>query len=106
MASNKLEQIAIAQRNTIIPINVYNSDPTQNYKSTHTRALSDNETPINGKGTGVYMDTFNGGSSVDIYGAPNAAGSGRIGNTTFNQYNQSNGYTTPDTSGNIGQVTL
>lgn len=106
MASNKLELIAIAQRNVIIPFNTYNYNSAQNYGSTHTRALSDDLTPVNGKGTGVYMDIFNGGSSTDIYGAPNAIGSGRIGNTTFNQYNQGNGYTTPDTSANVGQVTI
>lgn len=106
MASNALELIAIAQRNTIIPMNTYNSNSTQNYSSTHTRALSDNQTPVNGKGTGVYMDIFNGGSSIDINGAPNAAGSGRIGNTTFNQFNPNNVYTTPNTSANIGQVII
>lgn len=106
MASNRLELAAIAQRNTLIPFNTYNFSSGQNYGSTHTRALSDNETPAYGKGTGSYLDTYNGGSSTDIYGAPNAIGSGRIGNTTFNQYSQGNGYTTPDMSGNIGQVTI
>lgn len=103
---SKLELIAIAQRNTIIPMNTYNVDPTQNYKSTHSRAMSDNATPVNGKGTGIYMDTMNGGSSVDINGIAAAAGSGRLGNQAFNQYSQGNGYTAPDTSANVGQVTI
>jgi len=104
---SKLEQIAIAQRGSLLPFNHYNSsDASNNYGSTHTRALSDDETPVNGKGTGTYLDTQNGGGRLDIYGIPNAAGSGRLGNVTFNQYNQGNGYTTPDTSGNVGMVVI
>lgn len=103
---SKLELIAIAQRNVIIPFNTYNLEPTQNYQSTHTRALSDNATPNYGKGTGVYLDTTNGGSSIDVNGIAAAAGSGRLGNVAFNEYNQNNGYTAPDTSSNIGQVII
>lgn len=104
---SKLEQIAIAQRANLLPFNYYNSaDSNNNYSATHTRALSDDLTPVNGKGTGVYLDTANGGGSLDIYGIAQAAGSGRIGNITFNFYNSGNGYTTPDMSGNIGQVTI
>ncbi len=104
---SKLEQIAITQRAALLPFNYYNSsDATNNYSATHTRALSDDTTPVNGKGTGTYLDTANGGGSLDIYGIPQAAGSGRLGNITFNYYNSSNGYSTPDTSGNVGQVTI
>ncbi len=104
---SKLEQIAIQQRASLLPFNYYNSaDSNNNYSATHTRAISDDVTPVNGKGTGLYLDTANGGGSLDIYGIPQAAGSGRIGNITFNFYNQNNGYGHPDTSGNIGQVTI
>ena len=106
MPQSKLELIAIAQRNTLIPMNTYNVDSTQNYKATHTRALSDDLTPENGKGTGQLLDTANGGSSTDIYGAAGISGSGRLASIATNQYNANNGYTAPDTSGNVGQVVI
>lgn len=104
---SKLEQIALEVRKNILTINTFNNfDINNNYSATHTNAKSDEKTPNHGKGTGVYMDTTHGGSQQDKYGVPNAAGSGRIGNVTNNKYNAENGYQTPDTSGNIGQVTL
>jgi hypothetical protein len=107
MPSNQLEQAAIAARNALLPTNTYNNDSQANeYSSTHTRALSDQQTPVAGKGTGVFLDTYNGGGSLDVNGNPNAAGSGRIQNVGFNQYNQINEYEHPNTSGNIGQVVL
>jgi len=103
----ELEKAAIAARKQLIPRNTYNNeDANNNYSTTHTRAKSDETTPVNGKGTGVYLDTTNGGGSYDINGTPNAAGSGRIGNLTFNKYNDDNRYDHPDTSGNNGQVIL
>lgn len=107
MSQSKLEQAAIEARNNLIPFNTYNdADANNNYGATHTRAKSDEETPVYGKGTGVNFDSYNGGSSIDIYGNPNYAGSGRIPLLASNQYNDNNGYTTPDTSGNVGQVTI
>lgn len=107
MAQNKLEEAALAARNQLIARNVYNdADATQNYTATHTRAKSDELTPVNGKGTGVNFDSYNGGSSVDIFGNPNFAGSGRIANLATNEYDDDNRYTTPDTSGNVGQVVI
>lgn len=107
MASNKLEQAAIAARDALIPINTYKGDDDSNkYSSTHTRAVSDQETPVYGKGTGVFLDTYNGGGSMDINGSPSAAGSGRIQNIATNEYNQNNQYQHPDTSGNEGQFTF
>lgn len=106
MPQSKLELIAIQQRNTIIPMNTYNADTTQNYRATHTRALSDDVTPVNGKGTGQILDTANGGSSADIYGVAGVSGSGRLASLATNQYNANNGYTAPDTSGNVGQVVI
>ena len=107
MASNKLEQAAIAARDALVVKNTYKGDDDgNNYTATHTRALSDEKTPVNGKGTGIFLDTYNGGGSVDINGAANAAGSGRIQNIAFNTYNKNKEYTHPDTSGNKGQVTF
>ena len=107
MASNKLEQAAIAARNALIPTNTYKGDAAGNeYSATHTRALSDQQTPVAGKGTGVFLDTYNGGGSMDINGNPAAAGSGRIQNIASNQFNDQNTYQHPDTSGNEGQVTF
>lgn len=111
MASNRLEQAAIATRNTLIAINNYdNVADANNYTATHTRALSDQQTPVNGKGTGVFLDTYNGGGSLDVYGNPSAAGSGRLAafanNTSTWGYGPSSNYQQPDTSGNVGQVTF
>lgn len=103
---SKLELVAIQQRATLLPSNVYNSESSNNYGVNHTRAKSDSLTPVQGKGTGVYMDTYNGGGSIDVYGSSLYIGSGRIGNITFNQYNTNAGYTTPDTSANVGQITF
>jgi len=103
----KLEEIAIEARKTLITNNTFNDEATpNNYSATHTNALSDEQTPKHGKGTGVSFDTSNGGSSDDINGVANAAGSGRIANILANEYNDDNKYTHPDTSGNIGQVTI
>ena len=105
--SNKLEQAAIAARNATLPINTYNADSAGNeYSATHTRALSDETTPVAGKGTGVFLDTYNGGGSIDINGATNAVGSGRIQNVAKNEFNPNNTYQHPDTSGNEGQFSF
>lgn len=105
MSSNKLELAAIQQRNILIPLNNYNySDASQNYGATHPNALSDGDNK--GKGTSSFLDIMNGGSDIDINGNPFLVGSGRLQNIGFNQYNKDNGYETPDTSGNIGQVTI
>lgn len=104
---SKLEQIAIETRKKILTNNTFNNfDVNNNYSATHTNAKSDDITPIHGKGTGVYMDTENGGSIHDTYGVAHVAGSGRIGNVTNNEYNKDNTYKIPDTTGNIGQVTI
>ena len=109
--SNRLEQAAIAARNTLIAINSYdNVDDANNYTATHTKALSDEQTPVKGKGTGVFLDTYNGGGSIDIYGNPTYGGSGRIAafanNLSTWGYGPSAYYQHPDTSGNVGQVTF
>lgn len=104
--SNKLEQVAIQQRDILKAKNTYNEIQEQQYSATHTRALADQQTPKHGKGTGIFLDTYNGGDDVDVNGDPNRPGSGRIKNIATNIYNADRGYEHPDTSGNIGQVTF
>jgi len=109
--SNKLEEAAVNTRSTLIAINNYNSaDDANNYGATHTRALSDETTPVYGKGTGVFLDTYNGGGSLDVFGVPSQGGSGRLAAIANNGstwgYTPNSYYTTPDTSGNVGQVTF
>lgn len=100
---SKLEQIALEQRKTLMSKNTYNNAaPDENYSVKHTRALSDDITPINGKGTGIFLDTNNGGGSQDIYGNPTFIGSGRNAQLASNKYNKDNEYKTPDTSKNNG----
>jgi len=103
--SNKLEESAILQRAALIPQNTYNSsDASQKYGVGHNNALSDGDNK--GKGTGIHLDTYNGGGDFDINGNPNIVGSGRIQNLVINKFNGENGYEHPDTSGNVGQVVI
>lgn len=97
--ANKLEQAANAAREALIARNTYNGESNSNgYSGTHTRALSDELTPKAGKGTGTFLDTYNGGDDIDVNGNPTIPGSGRIKNIIVNQYNEDNGYTAPDLS--------
>ena len=99
MGANKLEQAANAARESLIARNHYNGEAnSNNYSSTHTRAMSDDTTPKAGKGTGVFLDTYNGGDDIDVNGNPTQPGSGRIKNIIVNQYNKDNEYGHPDTS--------
>jgi hypothetical protein len=109
--SNKLEQAAIATRDALLAINGYdNASDSNNYSATHTKALSDQSTPIKGKGTGVFLDTYNGGGDLDINGNPTYGGSGRL--AAFANNGSTWGYTPdayyqhPDTSGNVGQISF
>lgn len=98
----KLEIIAREARERTITNNVYQT--TNQYSETHTRAISDELTPENGKGTGRYLDTTDGGSRTDKKGVVGKANTGREGNLVLNQYNKTNEYQRPDTSGNVGQI--
>ena len=102
----KLEQIAIAQRDLLLTRNTYNVVSENNYGPTHTRAKSDEQTPVNGKGTGKFLDVYNGGGSLDIHGSPTKVGSGRIKNIAVNKFSESKKYQKPDTSGNTGQIVI
>jgi len=102
--ANKLEEAAKAARDFLVPKNTYNSaDDANGYGATHSRALSDEETPVAGKGTWIFLDTYNGGGSIDINGSNEAVGSGRIQNLAKNEFNKDKPYEHSDTFGNKGQ---
>lgn len=92
--ASKLEQLAIIQRDSITNPNLYKlnwKEPlnvSNNYSVVHTRAISDTKTPIHGKGTGIFLDTENGGGEYDINGNPNHVGSGRVNALNINTYNK------------------
>ena len=119
-----LEAAAITQRGILIPINTYNNASVANeYTATHSRAISDGTTAINGKGSGNFLDIENyaaiGSNGVggdwDVNGnQTNSAGSGRVPAFGLNGglwgygpvgMSMSN-YQHPNTSGNIGQVII
>lgn len=107
---SKLEIIALQKRNDLIAINNYNGiDPSNEYSGTHSKALADKKTPEQGRGTGGFLDTHNNnaGTETDKFGNPTMLGSGRAAAIANNGstwgYTPTEGYTTPDTSGNIGQ---
>lgn len=113
MAQSKLEQIAINQRNTLIPINDYNSEASaNNYSATHSKALTDTQTPEHGRGTQNYLDTpnYGAGTQTDINGNPSIPGSGRnpaiANNGSTWGYTPENIYQAPNTSANEGQIVL
>ena len=114
-----LEVAAIAQRNFLIPQNIYNNYAVANeYTATHTRALSDTLTPIYGKGSGQFLDIFNYGGvggDRDINGnQAYSIGSGRNPELILNASTWGYGpsqvagsdYVHPNTSLNIGQVII
>lgn len=81
--NNELGQIAEQQRQKLIPKNDYKS--VNPYSSTNKDAISDGDEF--GKGTGVFLDTANGGSSVDTIE--------RISEIKTNEYQKNKPYTTP-----------
>lgn len=111
-----LEAAAIIARASLIPKNTYNDvDNSTRYGDTHTRALSDTTTPVNGKGSGGFLDIENYkgvGGSLDIFGNPENKGGGRDPLLTLNSATWGYGpnalgltnYTKPDTSANKGKV--
>lgn len=114
-----LEAAAISARNTLLPINTYNNfDFSNNYTATHTRALSDQTTPVYGKGSGQYLDIENYGGvggEYDKNGNQNLyLGSGRLPMIGLNGSLWGYGpnglgltnYTYPDMSLNVGQVVI
>jgi len=115
---SKLESDGNLFRNNNIVNNVYNNaDTSNNYTSSHTRALADSKTPNYGKGTGLFLDieNYKAGSDLDINGNQgNSVGSGRVPAFALNASTWGYGpagagmtpYKAPDTSKNKGQVTI
>ena len=80
---NDLGLIAEQQRKVLIPKNDYKT--TNGYSSTNKDAISDGDEF--GKGTGVFLDTSKGGSSIDVIE--------RINEIKINEYQKTKPYTTP-----------
>jgi hypothetical protein len=80
---NELGVIGEEQRKKLIPKNDYKE--ANKYSATNPDALSDGDEF--GKGTGVFLDTANGGSSVDTVE--------RINEIKINEYQREKPYTTP-----------
>ena len=80
---NELGQVGEQQRQKLIPKNDYK--PVNQYSATNKDAISDGDEL--GKGTGSFLDTINGGSSVDILERKNEI--------KINEYQYDKPYTTP-----------
>jgi len=81
---NKLTQIANEARKALITKNDYNQQKPP-YGATNPDAISDGV--IKGKGTGVFLDSVNGGNSVDILE--------RVNEIKINQYQSDKPYQYP-----------
>lgn len=80
---NEMSQIAEQQRARLIPKNDYKD--VNPYSSTNPDAISDGDEK--GKGTGVFLGTTNGGSSLDVLERKNEI--------KINEYQYDKPYTTP-----------
>jgi len=80
---NELGMIGEDQRKKLIPKNDYK--PTNSYSATNKDAIADGDEK--GKGTGSFLDTANGGSSIDNLE--------RINEIKINEYQKDKPYTTP-----------
>jgi len=92
--ADKLGDIGKTERDKMIAKNSYQLNEETHYTPTHKNALGDGDKK--GKGTGNFMDTYNGGSIEDIEGSSVDSGSGRIANLKVNKYNEDNGYKAPE----------
>ena len=81
---NALGQIGQTERTNGIKINDYKQSANE-YSSVNKDAMSDGD--LFGKGTGIFLDTANGGSSVDTVE--------RINEIKINEYQREKPYTTP-----------
>jgi hypothetical protein len=81
--NNELTAIADLQRKSLIVKNDYKT--VNPYSATNPDALSDGDE--SGKGTGIFLDTVNGGSSIDIIERKNEI--------KINEYQPNKPYTTP-----------
>jgi hypothetical protein len=95
MACSKLEELANTARESMLSKNVYT--PNSQYSSSHPNATQagggiDDPLNVKGKGTGITLDTTNGGSSIDVNGSPSiAVPTGRAA-LQGNEYNSNNIY--------------
>ena len=80
---NELGMIGEEQRKKLFPKNDYKQ--TNEYSATNPDALGDGDEF--GKGTGIFLDTANGGSSTDVFE--------RINEIKINEYRRDKPYTTP-----------
>jgi hypothetical protein len=80
---NEMSSIADEQRKRLFPKNDYKE--TNKYSAVNKDAVSDGDEF--GKGTGVFLDTSNGGSSIDNVE--------RINEIKINEYQKEKPYTTP-----------
>ena len=80
---NDLTAIADLQRKSLIVKNDYKT--VNPYSSVNPDAISDGDE--SGKGTGIFLDTINGGSSIDIVERKNEI--------KVNEYQKNKPYTTP-----------
>jgi hypothetical protein len=81
--ANDLTTIADLQRKSLIVKNDYKT--VNPYSSVNPDAISDGDE--SGKGTGIFLDTINGGSSIDIVERKNEI--------KINEYQPNKPYTTP-----------
>lgn len=81
---NELGLIGQQKRTDLITVNDYKQSANE-YSSTNKDAMSDGD--VNGKGTGIFLDIFNGGSSEDV--------TLRKEQIKGNEYQKNKPYTTP-----------
>ena len=81
--ANDLTAIADMQRKSLVVKNDYKT--VNPYSSTNPDALADGDE--SGKGTGIFLDTVNGGSGIDI--------AERKNEIKVNEYQPNKPYTTP-----------
>ena len=74
MAKSKLEKLGDEFRVENLKGNTYKKDDSKQYSSKHPNALTSEG---KGKGTGEYLDTYNGGSETDIKGNGTISKTGR-----------------------------
>lgn len=80
---NKMSLYADVERKKLLPKNDYKE--TNRYSSVNPDGISDGD--VYGKGTGIFLDSTNGGSSTDV--------AERISEIKINKYKQQTPYTKP-----------
>ena len=94
---DRLGQIGDEARQNLITQNIYQDQIGRRYTATHPNATQaqggvDDRLNNKGKGTGEYLDTRNGGGSVDINGRPELGIGARQDAFTKNIYTRDNPY--------------